>query len=182
MEKAIGLLELKSIPMGIYAADAMLKAANVELIVASPVCPGKYIAVIAGNVGAVHNAMKSGVREGGIFVVEQHIIDRVHPAVLPALAGAAEIERVRSIGIIETISALSSIKAADAAVKAAHVELIEVRIARGLGGKGFLLFTGEVSAVNSAVQACGEEMNGTGEIISKAVIPSPSPDLIKHLL
>lgn len=182
MEKAIGLLELKSIPMGINAADAMVKAAHVDLIMASPVCPGKYIAVIAGNVGAVHNAMKSGSQTGETFVVEEHIIDRVHPSVLPALSGTAEIDHVGSIGIIETISALSSIKAADVVAKAAHVKLIEVRVARGLGGKGFLVFTGEISAVNSAVRACDEEMKETGEITSQAVIPSPSPELVKHLL
>lgn len=182
MEKAIGLLELKSIPVGIQAADAMVKAAHVELILAAPICPGKYIAVIAGNVGAVHSAMKNGLREGGIFVVENHIIDRVHPTVLPALSGMTEIDRVRSLGIVETISALSSIKAADTAVKAAHVELIEVRIARGLGGKGFLVLTGEISAVRSAVQACVEELGESGEITSQAIIASPSPELVKQLM
>ena len=41
MGKSIGLLELKSIPVGVETADAVLKAANVELLTASPTCPGK---------------------------------------------------------------------------------------------------------------------------------------------
>ena len=40
---SIGLLELKSIPVGIETADEMIKAANVQLLTASPTCPGKYI-------------------------------------------------------------------------------------------------------------------------------------------
>ena len=37
---SIGLLELKSIPIGIQTADEMIKAANVKLLTASPTCPG----------------------------------------------------------------------------------------------------------------------------------------------
>ena len=58
MGKSIGLLELKSIPVGIETADAVLKAANVELLTATPTCPGKYVIIICGAVGAVKSAMK----------------------------------------------------------------------------------------------------------------------------
>ena len=47
MKKAIGLVEIKSIPIGIETADEMLKAANVELIMANPICPGKYMILIS---------------------------------------------------------------------------------------------------------------------------------------
>ena len=40
--ETIGFLELNSIAKGVEAADAMLKAAEVELISARPSCPGKY--------------------------------------------------------------------------------------------------------------------------------------------
>ena len=60
MGKSIGLLELKSIPVGIETADAVLKAANVELLTATPTCPGKYVIIICGAVGAVKSAMESG--------------------------------------------------------------------------------------------------------------------------
>ena len=50
MGKSIGLLELKSIPVGIETADAVLKAANVELLTATPTCPGKYVIIICGAV------------------------------------------------------------------------------------------------------------------------------------
>ena len=49
MKKAIGLVELKSTPIGIQTADEMVKAANVELVLANPVCPGKYMIVVSGE-------------------------------------------------------------------------------------------------------------------------------------
>ncbi len=72
--------------------------------------------------------------------------------------------------------------AADIAAKAANVRLMEIRLARGLGGKGFLVFTGEVSSVKSALKAVESEMQDSGEITSACVIASPHPDLIEKLL
>lgn len=69
MGKSIGLLELKSIPVGIETADAVLKAANVELLTATPTCPGKYVIIICGAVGAVKSAMESGRQTAGIYLV-----------------------------------------------------------------------------------------------------------------
>ena len=74
MGKSIGLIELKSIPAGVQTADEMLKAANVELLVATAICPGKYIIIISGQVGAVKSSMEtvqiglSGVRKQPVFI------------------------------------------------------------------------------------------------------------------
>ena len=182
MAAAIGLLELKSIPAGIASADEMLKAANVELLLASPSCPGKYIIVVTGNVGAVKSAMKAGVEAAGTFLISEHIINNVHPDIAPAITGLTEVDKIASIGVIESISALASIMAGDIVAKAANIRLIEIRLARGLGGKGFLVFTGEVSAVKSALKAAQNEMADSGEITSVCVIASPHPDLIDKLL
>ena len=69
----------------------------------------------------------------------------------------------------------------DYAAKAANVRLMEIRIARGLGGKGFVILTGEVSAVRSAVKAAMNQLEETGDITSSSVIASPHPGLIDKL-
>ena len=181
MKKAIGLVEIKSIPIGIETADEMLKAANVELIMANPICPGKYMILITGDVGAVKSSVESGKIVAGIFLVESHVINNIHEDVLVSLTGFTEIDKVKSIGAIETISALTAIKAGDIAVKASNVKLIEIRIAKGLGGKGFLILTGEVSAVKSAVKSCLNELGESGSIISTSVVSSPHKSLIEKL-
>ena len=179
---SIGLLELKSIPIGIQTADEMIKAADVKLLTASPTCPGKYIVIISGQVGAVKSAMAVGQKLAGSYLVGHHIINNVHESLPAAILGVTEVEKISSIGVIETISALAAVNAADIAAKAAKVDMIEIRIARGLGGKGFLVFTGEVSSVRSAVKACATIMGETGDITSHCVIPAPHKDLVKQLL
>ena len=177
MGKSIGLLELKSIPVGIETADAVLKAANVELLTATPTCPGKYVIIICGAVGAVKSAMESGRQTAGIYLVGHHTINNVHASVPEAIVGTSEVGHIASIGVIETMTALTAVEAGDYAAKAANVR----RIARGLGGKGFVILTGEVSAVRSAVKAAMNQLEETGDITSSSVIASPHPGLIDKL-
>lgn len=174
MKRAIGLLEMKNIAKGILAADAMLKAANVELVFSQPVCPGKYLAMITGDVGAVQSAVQSGQAAcGKENVVDEFVLPNIHPAVLPALSGCSEVKEIKSLGIIESYSVASAIIAADTAVKAAVVSLIEVRLARGMGGKSLVLLTGEVGAVNAAVRAGTQVIKDSGFLVEQVVIAAP---------
>ena len=50
---AIGIVETSSIAKGFEIADAVLKAANVRLVVNRTICPGKYMVLIGGDVDAV---------------------------------------------------------------------------------------------------------------------------------
>ena len=36
---------------GIQTADEMVKAGNVELLLSTPICPGKYVIIVGGHVG-----------------------------------------------------------------------------------------------------------------------------------
>ena len=55
MQRAIGMVEFNSIARGIYAADQMVKISEVEIVTAASTCPGKYIAIVHGDVAAVYN-------------------------------------------------------------------------------------------------------------------------------
>lgn len=181
MKKSLGLIEFKSIPVGIQVADEMLKAANVEIILSTPVCPGKYITMISGRVGDVEAAIKAGEKMGSIFLVESHVLASIDEKILPAISGICDVDEIKSLGIIETISALSAVVAADIAVKASKVEVIDIRVARGLGGKGFIIVTGEVSSVKMAIESCINEMQDSGNITSHSVISSPHKDILNTL-
>ena len=181
MNRAIGLVEVKSIPVGIETADAMLKAGEVQLVVANPVCPGKYIIIVTGDVSAVKSAVGAGKATGGIFLIESIVIPNIHEEVCPAITGTASYDRVEALGGIESMSALESVLAGDIIAKAAQVDLMEIRIARGLGGKSYVLFTGDTGAVNQALEACKTELGEDGLITSTMVIPNPHPELIPFL-
>jgi microcompartment protein CcmL/EutN len=50
---SIGLVEVNSIAKGFEVCDAMAKTANVTVLVAKTICPGKYIIMVGGDVAAV---------------------------------------------------------------------------------------------------------------------------------
>ncbi len=181
MKKAIGLLEFKSIARGIKVTDEMLKSSAVEIVQSNSICPGKYISIVTGDVSAVNTAVSVGEELGGVYLIGSHVISNVHENVFPALLGVANVNNIKAIGVVETISALSSIIAADVAVKIADVEIVDLRIARGLGGKSFFIVSGEVSSVNQAVETSIERLKEYGDIVDTVVIPSPIKELLEYL-
>ena len=60
-------------------------------------------------------------------------------------------------------------------MKAADVSLMEVRLGRGLGGKSFIVLTGEVAAVRAAVDAAHGLEEVAGLMNDSVVIPAPHP-------
>ncbi|MBN2542129.1 BMC domain-containing protein [bacterium] len=177
MIPTIGLLELNSIAKGIETTDAMLKEAEVTLLFGKVVCPGKFLVLIAGKVGAVKASILAGERVGENSVLDKLVIPNLHPDVIPALTATTEVSQLEALGVIETFTAASSIIAADAAAKAGKVKLIEVRLAVGMGGKSFVTFTGGVHAVESAIQAGIKYPQDEGLLVQKVVIPRPIEDL-----
>jgi microcompartment protein CcmL/EutN len=91
-------------------------------------------------------------------MLEAYVIPNIHEDVLPAMLGAGEIGDVKSLGIVETINAITSVQVADICAKASNVELLEIRIARGLGGKGYVLITGEISSVKTAIETAKNDL------------------------
>jgi microcompartment protein CcmL/EutN len=163
-------------------ADAMVKSAEVELLVASTACPGKFLIVLCGSVAAVRAAVQTGVSGAGDALSDQMILPSVHPQVIPAISAMTAVERIQALGIIETFTMASGIKAADQAVKTAKVDLIEIRLGRGLAGKSFVALTGHVSAVRQALSAGVSVLSEQALLLGTTVIPSPHPDLVQKIL
>ena len=178
---ALGMIETNSIPAGIEAGDAMLKAADVSLASAQPVCAGKYIVIVSGSVAAVEASVAAGVAVAAEVLVDSIVIPNVHEQVISAIGACSEVVTTGALGLIETFSLASAVICADAAVKAANVNLIEIRLGRGLGGKSFITMIGEVSAVRFAVQAAENLEEAKGMVARTVVIPSPHPDMLQAI-
>jgi microcompartment protein CcmL/EutN len=178
---SIGFLEFTSIAKGIEAADAVCKAAEVELTFARASCPGKYYVLFSGEVAAVKASLEAGEDIAGGTVVDSCLIPRVHAQVVAAINAAAQPQQEGALGVMEFYSVTAAIYAADAAVKAAAVELVELRLATGIGGKSFVALTGEVAAVNEAV-ACGiATREAQGMVLAHVVIANPRPEVFESL-
>jgi microcompartment protein CcmL/EutN len=171
-EKAIGFIETDSVAAGLEAADAAVKRASVELIEARPMCPGKHMVLFRGDTSQVGNALSAGIAAAGSSLVDSLLLPNVHPAVFSALDLSSSPQGLPALGIIETVTAAACIVAADAAAKAADVNLVELRLANGLGGKSFLLMEGDVDTVEASVAAGSAGPIASGLLVRKTVIPS----------
>jgi microcompartment protein CcmL/EutN len=160
----------------------MLKAANVTALRCCSVSPGKYLALISGDTGSVNAAMDAGEKAGGEYIVDVLRIPKVHPQLIPALSGTAEVVRGEAVGGLEYFSVASAVIAADEAPKAAAVSLIDVRIGYAVGGKGVVLFTGETGAVEKALEAAKNRTSGAGLLVCSTLINRPSEELYQSLL
>ena len=174
---AIGLIELSSVGIGFLVADTMLKTAAVELLLNRTICSGKYMILVAGQVAAVEASLTAGVGAGDASVIDSCLIPNVDDALFPAISGTVVIRNKEALGVVESFSVAALIEAADAAVKAADVQLLEIRLAMALGGKAFARMTGNVAAVEAAVEAGAAVVAQRGLLVSKVVIPAPVDEI-----
>ncbi|MBI1933913.1 MAG: BMC domain-containing protein [Ignavibacteriales bacterium] len=181
-KNSIGLIELTSIAAGMQAADIMLKTSEVELILSRTICSGKYMVLIGGDVAAVQSAVDSASSQVDFAVIDTFVIPNVHQDIFPALSGHSSVENLQALGILESFSVSSLIEGADAAVKSSNVKIIEIRLAMALGGKAFCTLTGEVAAVQSAVDSGASLIGAKGLLVNKVVIPQPRKELLSEMI
>lgn len=182
MGRAIGMIEFKTVSAGVTAADIMVKTAAVELVEAQTVCPGKYIALITGDLSAVEAAVSAAKSSFSEQLIDSFVLGNPHQGIFPAIYGTTHIEHIRSLGILETFDAASIIVAADTAAKTAEVELIELRVAKGMCGKSYLFLCGEVSAVEAAISRARSSVAESGMFLDSTVIAHPDPQICRAIL
>mgnify|MGYP000043469741 FL=1 len=180
--QAIGMIECNSIAAGIEAADYMVKSSPVDILMLKTICPGKFVVAVYGEVSSAKSALETGLAQGKDTVVDHFLISNVDHAVISAMSCAVDAVRGAAVGVIETFSAAASIYAADVAVKAANVDLVEVRVAMGLGGKAYCLLSGDVASVETAVAAGSATAAEKGLLVRKVVVPSMAPEVIRYLM
>jgi microcompartment protein CcmL/EutN len=178
---ALGIIESQSIARGIVCADAMVKQAPVKLLASHPVSPGKHVIIIAGQVADVEEAMGAGAAAAGHLLIDRLFLPYAHEQLAPLVAGEPRPAPIQAVGVIETFTVVATVLAADAAAKAADVHLLEMQLARGLGGKAFFTMTGELTAVEAAV-AAGVAVIEPGLLVLSEIIPAPHADLLKGLI
>ncbi len=182
MSKAIGMVEYKTVSSGMTAADNMVKTSNVEILQASTVCPGKYIVLITGELSAVRSSIDAAAVAYPDMMTDSFVLGNPHEDIFKAIYGGANIENVKALGVLETFTAPSIIVAADTAAKASEVQLIELRIARGMCGKSYMLITGTVASVSAAIENAKRVVGENGLLLDSSVIPNPDPAIWDSIL
>jgi microcompartment protein CcmL/EutN len=167
-DPALALIELASIARGYPVADAMVKRAPVALAECRPVSPGKFLVLITGEVAAVDEAYRAGLEIGGDRIVDRLFLPHAHPLIGPAVGGAIPPASIESLAAVETTTVAASILAADAAVKAAAVRIVEMQLGRGIG------------EIEAAVEAATGVID-RALIVATEIVPAPHDDLLAKL-
>ena len=86
MNEAIGLLETKGLVALVEATDAMVKAANVQIVKRVQIGGGLVTTMVRGDVGSVRAAVEAGAKAASQAgeLVASHIIPRPADGVIQA--------------------------------------------------------------------------------------------------
>jgi microcompartment protein CcmL/EutN len=182
MSLCIGFLEYISIGKGVEAADLISKNTAIDILLAAPNCPGRYQILFTGDVDAVKSAVELAEGIADFNFLDSLVIPRVHESVVSALYSPSAVDVRDGVAIFETMTMTAAIEGADTMVKTAEVDIIELRLGKGLAGKSYVTVTGSLQNLRSAMDAALENVKDTGVVISAVVIPSLNPELIKHLI
>lgn len=180
MNPSIAILEFDSIAHGIVAGDAMAKRSPLEVLLAGTIHPGRYLVLAGGGTAEVEEAIEAGTTAGGQSLLGCTFLPDVHPDVVAAIGGARQ-HGGDALGVIETRTVTTVVEAADAGIKNAEVVLRELRLADELGGKGYVLFGGTVTAVEAAVAYGVERISASDHAVTQVIIPQLHAEMDENL-
>jgi microcompartment protein CcmL/EutN len=160
----------------------MIKSADIEILIAQTVCPGKYILLFTGKLSDINAAIDTGIKNYEQQIIDYFILGNPAESIFSALYGTTEIGNVEALGIIETYTVASVIVAADQAAKTANIRLMDIRIARGMSGKSYVLFCGDLAAVEASTKKACDEISKGGFLLNYSIIPNPDSRLWETLL
>lgn len=172
---AIALIEFDSIARALRTGDAMVKRALVDVAYAGPVSPGKYLILITGSEAEVDESWRTGRADGGDTVVDHLYLPGVHEDVVSAIHGGTHAldPDADSLGVIETRTVAAAIVACDAACKTAPVRVLQMRLGKGIGGKGVFTLAGTQWDLEAALDAAVTSIEERRALIGRELIPRP---------
>ncbi len=159
----------------------MVKAAPVSTILSGTIQPGKYVILVGGDTASVDVAIEAATDATGGNILDSVFLPDVHPDVVSRLrSGDATSELAgQALSIVEAHTVVAIVDCADAGAKAADVAVAAIRLGDGLGGRGYVLFTGDVAEVEAAHEAAIER--GAGRLYRTELISQLHGDMAANI-
>jgi microcompartment protein CcmL/EutN len=178
---AIALIELSSIAAGALAADRMVKRSPVELLHAGTMQPGKFLILVGGGTAEVEESYREGIQVSESAVLDEVFLPQVHPRVVEAIEGDRAFSAYESMVVLETSTIAAIVRATDAAAKGATVEVAEMRIGSGLGGRGLAILTGERTDIEAAAEIAMRSLAGRNGTLCHSIISNVHDQFAERL-
>lgn len=114
--------------------------------------------------------------------IDSFVLGNPHRSIFPAIYGTTQVEEISALGtswrpMMRHPSSKQQIR-----LQTAIVDLIELRIAKGMCGKSYMLLTGEVSAVEASIERAKELVAEKGMYMDSSVIAHPDKRMIDTIL
>lgn len=176
---ALALIELRSIARGMLIVDAMIKKAPIDVLASGPVSSGKFTILVAGDVAEIEESYRLALELASPHLAGSVFLPQVADAIIPGLRGEFLHVESDSLAIVETRSQATTIVSCDAALKAAEVHLLDLRIYKRLGGKGYFVVSGSLDQVEAAVEAAAKRIEAE-DVLQTEIIPRPHDESWHH--
>lgn len=185
---ALCLVEIDDVPLGLRALDALIKEAEVEIAARGTIQPGRYLIGFAGEVEPVERSLSRALAVAGGAIFDQVLLPDAEPRILPAFRdGTVRFDAPGdALGVVQVASSPVLLAMVDAALKGANVELVELRLADGLGGRAIASYWGEIHDVQAAAELSeraharhAERFSAMRDGLSMVVIPNADPETRK---
>lgn len=180
---ALGLLEIVDAASGAWLADQVLKRAPVDLVLYRTCEPGKFLLAWSGDVASVEESHGHGLAEAGDALLDELLLVGAHPALWVALGASEAVgpdpggppAAAGSLLSVECYTVAGTLRALDAALKAAPTVVHQLHLADGYGGKGFFHLGGALEDVEAAQDAALGA--AASRVVATRVVARPDPQL-----
>ncbi|MBQ9344505.1 MAG: BMC domain-containing protein [Kiritimatiellae bacterium] len=181
-QAALAVIEFKSVPVGIYAADALMKKSPISLLKAGTIGCGKYMIVLAGTTASVEEARAEALYHGGEQVVDEVLLPDVHEALYDAVLGGALAVGEGPLFVLETPGVASCCAAVERMLKGVPVKLVALRLGDPqMGGKGLAVVQGSLYDVEAAQELATAEAEARGQSAQYRLLTAPTDFILKEL-
>jgi microcompartment protein CcmL/EutN len=156
---ALAMLQITDVPRGLRALDALVKEAPVDVLATGTVQCGHYLIAFGGQVEATGRSFAKAREIAGETTIDSVLLPDAEPRIVlafrDAVVRAPNREAGDALGVVESAACPVLLASVDAALKGALVDLVELRVAEGLGGKALATFWGLLADVEAAIEiAC----------------------------
>lgn len=181
---AVAMVDLGAIPPGLLTLDALIKEAEIQVVSAGTVQPGRYLILFGGEVEPVERSLRRAEATAGRALLDSVLLPHAEPRILPAIGAAQRLWPAEgdTAGVVQTGTTPTLLAAVDASLKGALVELVELRIADGLGGQGVATFWGQTHDVEAALELAELAIGrGRSEGSWTTIIRNADPEVARGL-
>ena len=181
---ALAMLDIGDIPPGLRALDALAKEAEVSVVSAGTIQRGHYLILFGGEVEPVQMSFLRALELAGAAVEDAVLLPHAEERIVPSMMRGL----IRwpapgdTLGVVQTGSPPTMLAAVDAALKGAEVQLVELRVADGLGGKAIANLWGELVDVQAAIGFATDAMaRGKSQRCSTTIIPRADDAVVQAI-